>query len=88
MIAELALDTKAFSEYGVDFATKALLMVKKGKEISWDLPMYSGSFDNIKDFLLSPQYQAFLRVKSIADHSQSKIKLEGLRYQIGERDRQ
>lgn len=28
-IAELALDNKAFSEYGVDFSTKALLMVKK-----------------------------------------------------------
>ena len=44
MIAELALDNKAFSEYGVNFATKALLMVKKGTDISWDLPMYSGSF--------------------------------------------
>ena len=87
MIAELALSNKAFSEYGVDFATKALLMVKKGRDISWDLPVYSGSFDNIKDFLVSPQYQAFLKVKSVADHSNAKIKLERERYQIGERDR-
>ena len=87
MIAELALDNKAFSEYGVNFATKALLMVKKGTDISWDLPMYSGSFDKIKEFLVSPQYQAFLKVKSVADHSNAKIKLERERYQIGERNR-
>lgn len=74
-IAELALDKKAFSEYGVDFATKALLLVKKGPDLVWDLPLYQGSFDKIEEFLVSDQYQEFLKLKRTADLSIAKSKM-------------
>lgn len=85
MIAELRLDDNAFSEYGVKFPTKALLLVKKAEGLEYDLPTYQGTFDRIEEFLVSPQYQAFLKLKYKADHSQAEIKLKKMR-QTAEED--
>lgn len=87
MIAELSLDKKAFSEYGVEFETKAILMMKKSSDISFDMPMFSGSFDDIQSFLTSDQYEWYLTNKFEVDHSIAKAKLQTMKNSSNEKDR-
>lgn len=81
LIAELSLDDKAFSEYDIDFPTKAILMMKKGNsEVQeFELETYQGSFSDLATFMQSEQYQWFLKNKKPNDQHAARQKLKDMR---------
>lgn len=78
-VAELSLDENAFSEYQVQFPTKALLLVKKGGESVFELEKYIGSFSDIDSFMKSEQYLWFVKAKKTIDQHFAAHKLKELR---------
>lgn len=86
-IADLKLDPKAFMEYGVEFPTKALLLMKKAEGLEFNLDTFVGSFADINSFLVSPQYELYLKLKYKADHSVAQAALTQLKNKSAEDDR-
>lgn len=78
-VAELSLDKKAFSEYEVEFPTKALLLVKKGGDSVFELETFIGSFDDVDGFRRSEQYKWFITSKKTIDQHFAAHKLKELR---------